>query len=148
MASSTMTSSQYPRPPRPNLAFRELRGQRSPAEFAAAVRRAAREIGERVSCDARYVGRVEAGEIRCPNYAYERVFLHMFPGRTLTDLGFAPRSSVRGRGARTTEVAPRYASRLPSTPRVRHGGRTSRMTRRTPTRRTTTRRATCCVAHS
>lgn len=106
MASSKVTSSQYPRPPRPNLAFRELRGQRSPAEFAAAVRRAAREIGERVSCDARYVGRVEAGEIRCPNYAYERVFLHMFPGRTLTDLGFAPRSSVRGRGARATEVAP------------------------------------------
>ncbi|MFF7449141.1 MULTISPECIES: hypothetical protein [unclassified Streptomyces] len=106
MASSTMTSSQYPRPPRPNLAFRELRGARSPAEFAAAVRRAAREIGERVSCDARYVGRVEAGEIRCPNYAYERVFLHMFPGRTLTDLGFAPRASVRGRGARTHEVAP------------------------------------------
>jgi tetratricopeptide (TPR) repeat protein len=79
-----------------------LRGKRSPAEFAAAVRRAAREIGERVSCDARYIGRVEAGEIRCPNYAYERVFLHMFPGRTLTDLGFAPRSSVRGRQARTT----------------------------------------------
>ncbi|QIJ62843.1 tetratricopeptide repeat protein [Streptomyces sp. JB150] len=100
MASSTVTSSQPSRPPRPNLAFRQLRGRRSPAEFAAAVRRAAREIGERVSCDARYIGRVEAGEIRCPNYAYERVFLHMFPGRTLTDLGFAPRSSVRGRGAR------------------------------------------------
>ncbi|EYT78162.1 hypothetical protein CF54_38860, partial [Streptomyces sp. Tu 6176] len=95
-----MTSSPSPRPPRPNLAFRRLRGQRSPAEFAAAVRRAAREIGERVSCDARYIGRVEAGEIRCPNYAYERVFLHMFPGRTLADLGFAPRSSVRGRAAR------------------------------------------------
>jgi hypothetical protein len=92
MASSTVTSAQPDRPPRPNLAFRRLRGQRSPAEFAAAVRRAAREIGERVSCDARYIGRVEAGEIRCPNYAYERVFLHMFPGRTLTDLGFAPRS--------------------------------------------------------
>ncbi|MFI1165258.1 hypothetical protein ACH4UM_16985 [Streptomyces sp. NPDC020801] len=103
MTSSTVTSSQSPRPPRPNLAFRRLRGQRSPAEFAAAVRRAAREIGERVSCDARYIGRVEAGEIRCPNYAYERVFLHMFPGRTLTDLGFAPRSSVRGRAARTAE---------------------------------------------
>ncbi|MBO1334234.1 tetratricopeptide repeat protein [Streptomyces sp. VRA16 Mangrove soil] len=101
-----MTSSPYlsdasaPQPPRPNLAFRELRGRRSPGEFAAAVRRAAREIGERVSCDARYIGRVEAGEIRCPNYAYERVFLHMFPGRTLADLGFAPRSLVRGRGAR------------------------------------------------
>jgi tetratricopeptide (TPR) repeat protein len=95
-----VTSSQSPTPPQPNLAFRRLRGQRSPAEFAAAVRRAAREIGERVSCDARYVGRVEAGEIRCPNYAYERVFLHMFPGRTLTDLGFAPRASVRGRRAR------------------------------------------------
>ncbi|WEO97240.1 hypothetical protein A6P39_026295 [Streptomyces sp. FXJ1.172] len=100
MASSTVTSSQPERPPRPNLAFRQLRGRRSPAEFAALVRRAAREIGERVSCDARYVGRVEAGEIRCPNYAYERVFLHMFPGRTLTDLGFAPRSAVRGRAAR------------------------------------------------
>ncbi|MET8688992.1 tetratricopeptide repeat protein [Streptomyces sp. NPDC004732] len=99
MASSPMTSSTQS--PRPNLAFRQLRGKRSPGEFAAAVRRAAREIGERVSCDARYVGRVEAGEIRCPNYAYERVFLHMFPGRTLTDLGFAPRALVRGRGART-----------------------------------------------
>ncbi|WP_405817026.1 hypothetical protein OG241_20750 [Streptomyces sp. NBC_01390] len=106
MTSSAVTSSESPRPPRPNLAFRQLRGQRSPGEFAAAVRRAAREIGERVSCDARYVGRVEAGEIRCPNYAYERVFLHMFPGRTLADLGFAPRSSVRGRGARDTEDTP------------------------------------------
>lgn len=106
MASSAVTSSQFPRPPRPNLAFRRLRGQRSPGEFAAAVRRAAREIGERVSCDARYIGRVEAGEIRCPNYAYERVFLHMFPGRTLTDLGFSPRSSVRGRGARGMDEAP------------------------------------------
>ncbi|GAA3162130.1 hypothetical protein GCM10010451_07700 [Streptomyces virens] len=101
MASSTVPSSPPDRPARPNLVFRRLRGSRSPAEFAAAVRRAAREIGERVSCDARYVHRVEAGEIRCPNYAYERVFLHMFPGRTLTDLGFAPRSAVRGRRART-----------------------------------------------
>ncbi|MFI1420187.1 hypothetical protein ACH4VX_19810 [Streptomyces sp. NPDC020731] len=106
MASSTVPSSQPPRPPRPNLVFRQLRGARSPAEFAAVVRRAAREIGERVSCDARYVHRVEAGEIRCPNYAYERVLLHLFPGRTLTDLGFAPRSSVRGRGARAAGDMP------------------------------------------
>jgi tetratricopeptide (TPR) repeat protein len=107
MASSTVNASQASqphRPPRPNLAFRQLRGQRSPAEFAALVRRAAREIDERVSCDARYIGRVEAGEIRCPNYAYERVFLHMFPGRTLADLGFAPRSSVRGRRTRSAET--------------------------------------------
>ncbi|MGW9025059.1 hypothetical protein ACWGQ5_12660 [Streptomyces sp. NPDC055722] len=109
-----MTTSQYPRPPRPNLAFRQLRGQRSPGEFAAAVRRAAMEIGERVSCDARYIGRVEAGEIRCPNYAYERVFLHMFPGRTLADLGFAPRSAVRGRAARIADEAPpAHAGRRP-----------------------------------
>ncbi|MCX5557946.1 hypothetical protein [Streptomyces sp. NBC_00038] len=114
MASSTVTSSLPPRPSRPNLAFRRLRAQRSPGEFAAAVRRAAREIGERVSCDARYIGRVEAGEIRCPNYAYERVFLHMFPGRTLTDLGFAPRSSVRGRGARDTDEAPPPHTASPS----------------------------------
>ncbi|AZQ34969.1 hypothetical protein EJ357_16945 [Streptomyces cyaneochromogenes] len=114
MASSELTSSLPPRPLRPNLAFRQLRGQRSPAEFAAVVRRAAREIGERVSCDARYVGRVEAGEIRCPNYAYERVFLHMFPGRTLTDLGFAPRSSVRGRRAHADEEAPPVHTTIPA----------------------------------
>ncbi|MCD9141604.1 transcriptional regulator [Streptomyces albireticuli] len=84
----------------PNTAFRQLRGARSPGEFAAAVRRAAREIGEQVSCDARYIGRVESGEIRCPNYAYERVFRHMFPGREPADMGFVPRDVVRGRGAR------------------------------------------------
>ncbi|MCJ1677175.1 tetratricopeptide repeat protein [Streptomyces sp. APSN-46.1] len=88
----------------PNSPFRRLRGQRSPAEFAAMVRRAAREIGETVSCDARYIGRVESGEIRCPNYAYERVFLHMFPGRTLADLGFSPREAVRGRSAQRTPL--------------------------------------------
>ncbi|MFC7468254.1 hypothetical protein ACFQVA_12945 [Actinomadura keratinilytica] len=97
MTSSPVASSAHP--PRPNTVFRELRGQLSPAEFAAAVRRAGREIGEHVSCDARYVGRVEAGEIRCPNYAYERVFRHMFPGRDLTALGFTPRQAVRGRAA-------------------------------------------------
>ncbi|MCM2575896.1 hypothetical protein [Streptomyces meridianus] len=87
--------------PRPNTAFRRLRGRLSPGEFAASVRRAARDIGERVSCDARYIGRVESGEIRCPNYAYERVFRHMFPGRSLSDLGFAPRAQVRGRASRS-----------------------------------------------
>ncbi|GGT91668.1 MULTISPECIES: tetratricopeptide repeat protein [Streptomyces] len=90
----------------PNLAFRRLRGQLSPAEFAAAVRRAAREIGEQVACDARYIGRVEAGEIRCPNYAYERVFLHMFPGLGLADLGFSAREAVRGRRPAATAGAP------------------------------------------
>ncbi|MFI5616840.1 tetratricopeptide repeat protein [Streptomyces sp. NPDC051567] len=88
-------------PHSPNSTFRHLRGQHSPAEFAALVRRSAREIGETVSCDARYIGRVESGEIRCPNYAYERVFLHMFPGRSLADLGFSPREAVRGRAARS-----------------------------------------------
>ncbi|MFE0461875.1 tetratricopeptide repeat protein [Kitasatospora sp. NPDC058965] len=83
--------------PAPNAAMRELRGDLSPAEFATLVRRAAREIGEHVSCDARYVGRVEAGEIRCPNYAYERVFRHIWPERSLEDLGFAPRTAVRRR---------------------------------------------------
>ncbi|MFF9346895.1 tetratricopeptide repeat protein [Streptomyces sp. NPDC014734] len=90
----------------PNPAFRRLRGQRSAGEFAAAIRRSAREIGERVACDARYIGRVESGEIRCPNYAYERVFLHMFPGMSLADLGFSPRETVRGRGTRATAGAP------------------------------------------
>ncbi|MFB6891004.1 tetratricopeptide repeat protein [Kitasatospora sp. NPDC056327] len=88
-----------PTRPSPNTAMRALRGDRSPGEFATAVRRAAREIGEHVSCDARYVGRVESGEIRCPNYAYERVFRHMWPDRSLADLGFAPRTAVRRRPA-------------------------------------------------
>ncbi|MBC2877807.1 MULTISPECIES: ATP-binding protein [Streptomyces] len=99
-------ASPSPRAPRPNTVFRALRGPRSPAEFAAAVRRAAREIGEQVSCDARYIGRVESGEIRCPNYAYERVFRHMFPGREPVDMGFLPRETVRGRGARNKGGAP------------------------------------------
>ncbi|MGW2251554.1 tetratricopeptide repeat protein [Kitasatospora sp. NPDC001660] len=88
-----------PTRPSPNTVMRALRGDRSPGEFATAVRRAAREIGEHVSCDARYVGRVESGEIRCPNYAYERVFRHMWPNLSLTDLGFSPRTSVRRRPA-------------------------------------------------
>ncbi|MGW8486958.1 tetratricopeptide repeat protein [Streptomyces sp. NPDC055886] len=94
----------------PNLAFRRLRGQRSAGEFSAAVRRAAREIGEQVACDARYIGRVESGEIRCPNYAYERVFLHMFPGASLADLGFSARESVRGRSARVVSEPPPEAA--------------------------------------
>ncbi|MFP3992209.1 hypothetical protein U9R90_33015 [Streptomyces sp. E11-3] len=113
MASSPTASSAGS--PRPNLAFRRLRGQLSPGEFASVVRRAAREIDEHVACDARYIGRVESGEIRCPNYAYERVFLHMFPGRTLTDLGFAPRETVRGRGARGATVTPPAHTTLQNT---------------------------------
>ncbi|MGW1936864.1 tetratricopeptide repeat protein [Streptomyces goshikiensis] len=99
-------------PHSPNSTFRRMRGHRSPAEFAAVVRRAAREIGETVSCDARYIGRVESGEIRCPNYAYERVFLHMFPGRTLADLGFSPREAVRGRLAQRTPLTPKESDVL------------------------------------
>lgn len=104
------TSPTEPRRAGPNAAFRELRGALSPGEFAAAVRRAGREIGERVACDARYIGRVESGEIRCPNYAYERVFRHMFPERSLTDLGFEPREAVRGRGAPRVPPAPPSAT--------------------------------------
>ncbi|MFD8480999.1 tetratricopeptide repeat protein [Kitasatospora sp. NPDC059673] len=100
------TRTSGPRPATvPNQAMRELRGDLSPREFATLVRRAAREIGEHVSCDARYVGRVEAGEIRCPNYAYQRVFRHMWPGKSLADLGFAPRKAVRRR-PRTADPNP------------------------------------------
>ncbi|MFF0293135.1 hypothetical protein ACFYST_08090 [Kitasatospora sp. NPDC004614] len=86
--------------------MRQLRGNLSPREFAALVRRAAREIGEHVSCDARYIGRVEAGEIRCPNYAYRRVFKHMWPEKSLADLGFAPHRVVRRRRSAKSEPAP------------------------------------------
>lgn len=82
-----------------NAAMRALRGPLSAREFAARVRRAGREIGEHVSCDARYIGRIESGRISCPNYAYERVFRHMFPGRTLEELGFVPRARALRRPA-------------------------------------------------
>ncbi|GAA3026328.1 hypothetical protein GCM10020229_42080 [Kitasatospora albolonga] len=101
------------RPPVPNAAMRALRGDLSPGEFALAIRRAAREIGEHVSCDARYVGRVESGEIRCPNYAYERVFRHMWPDRSPAELGFTPRTAVRRRAADPPSVPG---------PRLRPGG--------------------------
>ncbi|MFJ1755334.1 tetratricopeptide repeat protein [Kitasatospora sp. NPDC088134] len=99
----------------PNQAMRALRGDLSPGEFATLVRRAAREIGEHVSCDARYVGRVESGEIRCPNYAYERVFRHMWPDKSPADLGFAPRTVVRGRAPADTasDTAPAAAPTAP-----------------------------------
>ncbi|MGC0319022.1 tetratricopeptide repeat protein [Kitasatospora acidiphila] len=97
-----------------NTTMRELRGGLSPAEFANVIRRAAREIGEHVSCDARYIGRVEAGEIRCPNYAYERVFRHMWPDRSLEDLGFAPRSAVRRRPAARRSAPPGRTDQPPS----------------------------------
>lgn len=106
-----MMSSRPPRQRQPNAAFRQLRGNLSPGEFASAVRRAAREIGEQVSCDARYIGRVESGEIKCPNYAYERVFRHMYPGSSLQDLGFVPRETVRGgRAAARQRTTPRPPS--------------------------------------
>ena len=113
----------------PNLVFRRLRGQRSAGEFAAAVRRAAREIGEQVACDARYIGRVESGEIRCPNYAYERVFLHMFPGA-------GPRRTWASRPARACAAG---GPARPPCPRPPHPPRSTA---------TSTRRATCCVACS
>ncbi|MGW7411342.1 hypothetical protein [Streptomyces sp. NPDC054863] len=126
------SSSANHRPFDPNHAFRALRGHRSPGEFAAAVRRAAREIGEQVACDARYIGRVEAGEIRCPNYAYERVFLHMFPGLTLTDLGFTAREAVRGRRALRGAHAPARAQSGPAgpEPHVPHSDEESDVLRR------------------
>lgn len=113
----------------PNPTFRRLRGRRSPGEFAAAVRRAAREINEQVACDARYIGRVEAGEIRCPNYAYERVFLHMFPGLTLADLGFSARESVRGRASRATADARPAPADRPNPTQVYSDTRDTRDTR-------------------
>lgn len=77
------------------------------------IRRAGREIGEQVACDARYVGRVEAGEIRCPYYVYRRVFRHMWPEKSLADLGFVPRGAVR-RGPRLEPEPSAVGSRQPA----------------------------------
>ncbi|MGW4382316.1 tetratricopeptide repeat protein [Kitasatospora sp. NPDC004531] len=116
--------------------MQELRGNLSPREFAMLVRRAAREIGEHVSCDARYIGRIESGEIRSPNYAYQRVFQHMWPGRTLADLGFTPRKTAHHRPPGTDPTgAPEQAADRADEPTVRPA---PRATTPRPTARFTT----------
>lgn len=78
---------------KPNLVLRRVREQdrhESRAEFAAALTRAAREMGESVEPSERYVARLEDGEVAYPHPPYRRVLTRVC-GRSMADLGFVPR---------------------------------------------------------
>jgi len=89
----------------PNLVLRRVREQErheTRAEFAEEMARIAREIGEPVYPDAKYVERLESGDIRCPGPGYRRILTQLCQ-RQASELGFAtpglflPDSPVTGR---------------------------------------------------
>ena len=74
----------------PNLILRRIREQErheTRAEFAEAMARVAREIGEPVYPDAKYVERLESGDIRYPRPAYRRILTQLCR-RPANELGF------------------------------------------------------------
>jgi hypothetical protein len=68
--------------------IREQERQETRSEFAEAMARKARELGEPVSPSERYVARLEDGDISYPNPAYRRVLIALC-GRPISQLGFA-----------------------------------------------------------
>ncbi|MFF4607754.1 hypothetical protein ACFY12_34075 [Streptomyces sp. NPDC001339] len=74
----------------PNTVLRQVRVdefQMSRMEFAAAVRKAGKEMGEPVGCQARLVAAWEDGEVGCPRGVYRRILTRM-TGRSMAQLGF------------------------------------------------------------
>jgi tetratricopeptide (TPR) repeat protein len=74
----------------PNWILRRIReGERNEtrSEFAKAMARTAREMGESVEPSERYVARLEDGDVRYPHAAYRRVLVALC-GRPITELGF------------------------------------------------------------
>jgi tetratricopeptide (TPR) repeat protein len=88
-----------PRAPRvPNNVLRGIREaeRQTRAEFAEAMARVAQEIGEEVYPDAKYVQRLESGDITWPHTAYRKVLTRLC-ARPAAELGFTPpASSVLG----------------------------------------------------
>lgn len=93
-------------PRTPNRALRAIREQgrhETRAEFAEAMARVAGEIGEQVYPDAKYVQRLESGEITWPRSSYRNILVALCR-RPVAELGFIPpMRSARGSG----EVAAR-----------------------------------------
>jgi tetratricopeptide (TPR) repeat protein len=81
----------------PNLilrAVRENERQETRAEFAEAMERKARELGEAVAPSERYVARLEDGDVRYPHPAYRRVLSELC-GRSPAELGFTTPITAR-----------------------------------------------------
>jgi transcriptional regulator with XRE-family HTH domain len=75
----------------PNLILRRIREQErheTRSEFAQALARTAREMGESLEPSERYVARLEDGDIRYPHPPYRRVLMALC-GRPMSELGFA-----------------------------------------------------------
>lgn len=80
----------------PNPELRRIREQErheTREQFAAAMARIARETGLPVIPDAKYVARLETGEIRYPGPAYRRILAELC-GRPFGALGFGPAPSL------------------------------------------------------
>jgi tetratricopeptide (TPR) repeat protein len=74
----------------PNLVLRRIREVErleTRAEFAEAILRKARELGESVAPTERYIAKLEDGEVRYPYPAYRRVLTELC-GRPMAELGF------------------------------------------------------------
>jgi len=70
--------------------IREEERQESRSEFAEALARKARELGEPVMPSERYVARLEDGDVKYPSAPYRRLLTELCQ-RSITDLGFIPR---------------------------------------------------------
>ncbi|HET9898468.1 MAG TPA: hypothetical protein VFQ44_26360 [Streptosporangiaceae bacterium] len=81
----------------PNLVLRcvrEVERRESRDEFAAAVVKAGRQLGDHhLACDARLVARWEDGDVECPRPAYQRA-LAALTGRPFEQLGFRSRNAI------------------------------------------------------
>jgi len=76
----------------PNLVLRRIREQErheTREEFAESMARVAREMGEPVFPDAKYVEKIENGVIRYPRPLYRRILSELC-GRPFGELGFSP----------------------------------------------------------
>jgi tetratricopeptide (TPR) repeat protein len=73
--------------------IREVERQETRAEFAEAMQRKARELGEAVSPSERYVARLEDGDVKYPHPAYRRVLTELCQ-RPVAELGFTLPESI------------------------------------------------------
>src|SRR6266851_421656 len=97
----------------PNVALRRVREEErheSRSEFADALARVARKLGEPVTPSERYIARLEDGEVRYPNPAYRRVLMELC-GRPISELGFTrQRRRNTGDDSEASLIAPGTSS--------------------------------------
>lgn len=96
------------KPRTPNLILRHIREQQlrlTRVEFAEALGRKSYELGDELEPSERYITRLEAGEIRCPQPSYRRA-LEALCGRPITELGFDVPAGTRQRSTGGGAVVP------------------------------------------